>query len=447
MVAIGRSSHAYFFDGVSDSIIIPQGRFRKTGTGNPQGNNVSINVLEGSDDGTNINGKNDNVFIIETFVIPDCGGVIASRDNQFSLEMGTVDTPGPAKFSLATESSLGQSFITVTTAYDKSTRWDGIVFPQQDSGGIHDSFNRYDSGLDEATNLNFKNRPLYHVVAGLKKGKVFLNVNGVEVASQTVTEDTRVARSTGHVYVGGKGGEFRGAIEALHMTSQYNDEMLLPQIPIKTTSSTALFRFEEPIDIIEESYSFSAFTAASDGTTTTLTIPAADAQALIARLTGKAYDSSSPTTDFRASPYSMGNYKITDYYSTPTSPTTIASAHTPYNLMINPGAVNRNSHKPNQSPPERVRLHSINGSTGVITVSSIHIDFVNGTNGLRGLLHSRTADVDNYFVVVGADLLIDNGTGKPYQPPHYGTQIFDKTGQMTVDESDFEEKKPTCTPA
>ena len=438
MVAIGRSSHAYFFDGVSDSIIIPQGRFKKTGTGNPQGNNVSINVLEGSDDETNINGKNDNVFIIETFVIPDCGGIIASRDNQFTLEMGTVDTPGPAKFSLATESSLGQSFITVTTAYDKSTRWDGIVFPQQDSGGIHDSFNRYDSGLDEATNLNFKNRPLYHVVAGLKKGKVFLNVNGVEVASQTVTEDTRVARSTGHVYVGGKGGEFRGAIEALHMTSQYNDEMLLPQIPIKTTSSTALFRFEEPIDIIEESYSFSAFTAASDGTTTTLTIPAADAQALIARLTGKAYDSSSPTTDFRASPYSMGNYKITDYYSTPTSPTTIASAHTPYNLMINPGAVNRNSHKPNQSPPERVRLHSINGSTGVITVSSIHIDFVNGTNGLRGLLHSRTADVDNYFVVIGADLLIDNGTGKPYQPPHYGTQIFDKTGQMTVDESDFE---------
>lgn len=438
MVAIGRSSHAYFFDGVSDSIIIPQGRFRKTGTGNPQGNNVSINVLEGSDDETNINGKNDNVFIIETFVIPDCGGIIASRDNQFTLEMGTVDTPGPAKFSLATESSLGQSFITVTTAYDKSTRWDGIVFPQQDSGGIHDSFNRYDSGLDEATNLNFKNRPLYHVVAGLKKGKVFLNVNGVEVASQTVTEDTRVARSTGHVYVGGKGGEFRGAIEALHMTSQYNDEMLLPQIPIKTTSSTALFRFEEPIDIIEESYSFSAFTAASDGTTTTLTIPAADAQALIARLTGKAYDSSSPTTDFRASPYSMGNYKITDYYSTPTSPTTIASAHTPYNLLINPGAVNRNSHKPNQSPPERVRLHSINGSTGVITVSSIHIDFVNGTNGLRGLLHSRTADVDNYFVVIGADLLIDNGTGKPYQPPHYGTQIFDKTGQMTVDESDFE---------
>ena len=57
---------------------------------------------------------------------------------------------------------------------------------------------------------------------------------------------------------------------------------------------------------------------------------------------------------------------------------------------------------------------------------------------MRGFLHSRTTDVDNYFVVVGADLLIDNGTGKPYQPPHYGTQIFDKTGQMVIDESDIE---------
>ena len=438
MVAIGRSSHAYFFDGVSDSIIVPQGRFRKTGTGNAQGNNVSVKTLDGSDDRTNITGKNDTEFIIETFVIPDCGGVIAFREGQFSLEMGTVDTPGPAVFTLNTESIQGPSFIKLTTAFDATTRWDGIVYPQQVSGGIHDTYNRYDSSLDEATNLNFNNRPLYHVVAGLLKNKVFLSVNGEIVASQSVPDSTVVARSTDHVYIGGKGGEFRGAIEALHMTSNFTEEMLLPHIPVKTPASSALFRFEEPIDIIEESYSFTAFTAASDGTTTTLTIPAADAQALIARLTGKAYDSSSPTTDFRATPYSMGNYKVTDYYTTPSTPSTIATAHTPYNLLINPGAVNRNSHKPNQSPPERVRLHSINGSTGVITVSSIHIDFVNGTNGLRGLLHSRTADVDNYFVVIGADLLIDNGTGKPYQPPHYGTQIFDKTGQMTIDESSFE---------
>ena len=38
MVAIGRSSHAFFFDGVSDSVIIPQGRFTKTGVKDADGN-------------------------------------------------------------------------------------------------------------------------------------------------------------------------------------------------------------------------------------------------------------------------------------------------------------------------------------------------------------------------------------------------------------------------
>ena len=31
MVAIGRTSHAFFFDGVTDSIIVPQGRFTSVG--------------------------------------------------------------------------------------------------------------------------------------------------------------------------------------------------------------------------------------------------------------------------------------------------------------------------------------------------------------------------------------------------------------------------------
>ena len=202
------------------------------------------------------------------------------------------------------------------------------------------------------------------------------------------------------------------------------------------------------MDIIEETYtitalgsdsstdSLSPYSAASDGTTTTITIAATDAQALIARLTGKPYDSTSVTTTFTATPYSMGNYKVNDFVTTPGTEATLAIPHTPYNLLINPGAINRNTQKPNASPPERARIESINGSTGVITVSSIHIDF-NISGGKRGLLHSRTANVDDYFVIINADLLIDNGTGKPYQPPHYGSQIFDKTGQMVLDESDF----------
>ena len=48
MVAIGRSSHAFFFDGVSDSVIIPQGEFTSTGVEDGAGSKVMTKTLQGS---------------------------------------------------------------------------------------------------------------------------------------------------------------------------------------------------------------------------------------------------------------------------------------------------------------------------------------------------------------------------------------------------------------
>jgi len=436
MVAIGRTSHAYFFDGVSDSIIIPQSRFNSTGV-ERNDNKLPLSTLSDIELENTIGSISNADFTIEAWVIPDCGGIVAKRDGQFTLEIGTVDTAGPAKFTLFMETGVGVQAIEVTSATPESNRWKGTVFPSQEFGGIHESYNRFNtSSYGEASGLNFKNRPLYHVVGTCINNSIELYVNNVLIAKETVPDFYRISDTNGHVYLGGKGGEFRGAIESIHFSNSAGSNIFSNEAPTLGDTSTGMYRFEEPLDIVETVYTMNAVTAASNGSTTTITIGASDAQSLIAKLTGKAYDSSSPTTDFTASPYSMGKYEVKDFYSTPGTSATLSIAHTPYNLLINAGSLNRNTFKPNQKPPERVRLHSINGSSGVITISSIHVDFVNGTDGLRGLLHSRTADIDNYFVVVGADLLVDNGTGKPYQPPHYGTQIFDKTGQMVLDESE-----------
>lgn len=436
MVAIGRTSHAYFFDGVSDSIIIPQSRFNSTGV-ERNDNKLALSTLSDIELENTIGSISNADFTIEAWVIPDCGGIVAKRDGQFTLEIGTVDTAGPAKFTLFMETGVGVQAIEVTSATPESNRWKGTVFPSQEFGGIHESYNRFNtSSYGEASGLNFKNRPLYHVVGTCINNSIELYVNNVLIAKETVPDFYRISDTNGHVYLGGKGGEFRGAIESIHFSNSAGSNIFSNEAPTLGGASTGMYRFEEPLDIVETVYTMNAVTAASNGSTTTITIGASDAQSLIAKLTGKAYDSSSPIATFTDSPYSMGNYKVNDFYSTPGTSATLAVAHTPYNLLINAGSLNRNTFKPNQKPPERVRLHSINGSSGVITISSIHVDFVNGTNGLRGLLHSRTADIDNYFVVVGADLLVDNGTGKPYQPPHYGTQIFDKTGQMVLDESE-----------
>ena len=138
---------------------------------------------------------------------------------------------------------------------------------------------------NDATNLNFKHRGLYHIVAGVSPSLVSLYINGEAVASQKITKDTSIRDSTEHVYIGGKGGEFRGAIESIHFNSSFDQEMALASVPVNSDTTTGMYRFEEPLDIIEESYNFNAFTVASAGTTTTITVAAADAQALIARLT------------------------------------------------------------------------------------------------------------------------------------------------------------------
>ena len=438
MVAIGRTSHAFFFDGVSDSIVIPQSRFASTGV--HRGSvKTPITTLGEQELQSSITATEFSDFVIEAWVIPDCGGTVVEREGQFRITLGTIDTAGPATFQLMFRTPTGDKNLALSSAIDLTTRYDGIVFPSQEINGIHDSYNRFDtSTYGEATSLNFKHRPLYHVVCAYSNGLMEMYVNGERIAFETIPPSYRPKPVDGHIYVGGKGGQFRGAIEALHFSDSTGGNIFAPEMPTMTDSTTGMYRFEEPLDIVETVYSMNAVTAATDGSTTTFTIATADAQSLIAKLTGKAYDSSSPIATFTDSPYSMGKYKVNDLYTTPASPTTFSVAHTPYNLLINAGAINQNTFKPNQKPPERVRLHSIDGSNGTVTISSIHVDFVNGTNGLRGLLHSRTADVDNYFVVVNADLLIDNGTGRPYQPPHYGSQIFDRTGQMVLDESEHE---------
>ena len=445
MVAIGRSSHAFFFDGVSDSIIIPQGRFTDVGQDTPEGVKISQPILgktpHSTGDYTTVNRKQDGSFSIEAWIIPDCGGIVAHREGQFTLSVGDVDTPGPAKFTVVVEGETGKEGLVLSTAIEVVGRYEGTVYPTQEVGGIHDSYNRFDLGnLAEATDLNKTHRPLMHIYAGVSKEDAFLFVNGQMMAKSKLPENGRIVRSTEHIYIGGKGGEFRGTMESIHFSSRFAAQNSQSIAPLVNENTTGLYRFEEPLDFVKDTYDVNAFTALADGTTTTITIDTADAQTLISKLTGKAYDALLPTVDFLSSPFSMGSYEVLDYVTTPGTANKMNVKHTPYNLLINPGSINPLTKKPNLSPPERVRLHSIDGSTGNLVVSSIHVDFTIVSpfgNALRGLLHSRTTDIDNTFVVIGADLLIDNGTGKPYQPPHYGSQVFDRTGQMVLDESNM----------
>ena len=443
MPAVLKTNHALLFDGVTDSVIIPQGLHSKVGNDDASGNRSAGDIVGDSADGGRgpsiVGDIFRNTIVVEAWVTPDCGGVIVSKDDQFKLEMGTVDTPGPAIFSVVLESSSNISEFRVTTASLTSTGYSGTVYPTPDFNAITDSYNRFDSNKDDGTTLNLSHRPLYHVVGAVESGFIRLYVNGLIMAQEKIPFGTTINQSNNHVYVGGKGGQFRGVIESLHISNNFESEMLSANPPLVQDSTALLYRFEEPINPIAGEYDISSIGSASN--LSTITISTTDAATLATALTGNTVTSG--TINFTESPYSSGNYTVFDNVTgAGASPTTRSIPHVPYNLLINPGAINRKTKKPNQSPPERVRLHNINVSTGVMLVSSIHLDFATSAtgDGLRPVLHSRSAATgDDYFVVVAADLLIENGSGRPFQPPHLATQLIDRTGQMILDEGPFEQ--------
>ena len=124
-----------------------------------------------------------------------------------------------------------------------------------------------------------------------------------------------------HVYIGGKGGEFRGVIEGIHVSSSFNNEMITRNPSMVGDKTVSLYRFEEPISPLSGVYTISSIDSTytdaglTENDLTAITIPSADAQSLANALTGKTITDT--YVDFTVSPYSTGNYSVIDRYSTP----------------------------------------------------------------------------------------------------------------------------------
>ena len=444
MSVLSRTNHAFFLDGVSDSIIVPDTTF-SVAKKNSQGNDSVMHLLSDNNDDPALSitsGLYSREIAIEAWVMPDCGGTVIEKEGQFKLTVGTVDTPGPATFSVYLNNGGDTEYHEISTASRTSTGYEGTVYPASDFGGIHDSYNRFDtSTYGIATDLNRNNRQLLHIIATVRQKAIQLYVNGDLMASKSlIDKPLTMSKSNSNIFIGGKGGEFRGVMESIHIKAGFRDSMKNAKSPLKDDTSMLLYRFEEPIAPIETEFNFSAISGLHTSTSLgTITMTTTDVATLVRALTGKTATSANFPTgsiDFTATPFSSGKYTVTH----PSSGEKYIP-HVPYNLLINPNSIDQKTRKPNGKPPERVRLHSINSMFGTptLTVSSIHLDHTRGAanDGLMGVLSTdRTADSDAYFVVVGADLLVDSGSGRPHQPPHFSTQMIDRTGQMVIDESD-----------
>ena len=415
MGVIGQTSHALFFNGVSDSVVCPQGNFVKTGHKRELNGSIarsSAPVLQDGDGHrfANFNNQSLSSFTVEAWVSPDCGGVIASKEGLFELRMGTVDAPGIASFKVQLTNNIS---VIAASANNYPT-----------SAG---------SFISNNVGYNAGQRELYHISGEFNGEQVKLYVNGELMASHKMNKKYTCNINDQDLFIGGKGGEYRGYIESVHWKSDVSTLETRAKPCMLSNSTIGLWRFEEPVSVDETTFYATSNITAGD---TAITIGATACQTLYETVSGK--------SDTLASDYtleSLGNYQVANAAHSGGAQV-ISVAHTPFNLIINPTATDVLTGLPNGTPPERVRLKQIK-TNGTIVVESIHLDFgASSDTGSRGVLHSRTAfhsgnnlANDSAMVLVRSDLLIDSESGKPFQRLGTGSQAIDRTGAMVIDES------------
>ena len=376
MTVIANSNKAFFFNGVTDSIIVPQGTFSRVGRATPEGQYDIRGILNSSSKGGDVSitsGKFGSELTIETWVMPDRGGVVLEKEGLLSLKVGEIHEAAPIEFKIFLHNGVSLERHVISTGDHNGTRYVGNIYPLSTLNGMHDK---------NETDLNRNHRPLMQVVASFNSGKIQIYVNGVLMAEKTLPNaEYRIPDNQNNLYIGGKGGKFRGVLESLHIKNSFDNSIFTRNAPSKDKNTLLLYRFEEPISTFDDVYTTDVSASTGD---TVVSTSVANATAIAAKLLGT--NVTSGTITFTDSPYSSGNYKVMQ--STSTGTTSHDVPHVPYNLLMNPSGVDRLTKKPSNKPPERLRIQSINLTNGDITVKSIHLDFDAGNNGQRGILHT-----------------------------------------------------------
>lgn len=429
MTVIGKTTHSLFFNGVSDSIVCPMHEFTSTGVklsvGAEDARSSRPLVGERGEEKSYHSPRTSMVssFSVEAWIRPDCGGVVASKEGLFKLTVGSVGSPGPAAFTVATRTRKGDvRTYTARSAQKVSGSFSGIIYPTAGQSFVSNN-----------TELSKGGRELLHVVGMFTQRRISIYINGQLVAATKVSSGTLCEISNSDLYIGGRGGEYRGHIEAIHWRRDIDEDSISVQPFVRKSSTIGLWRFEEPVEIDETEFYIKSSVAAGD---TTLTLDSTQTQSLYEIISGKS-DTLSGTYNVP----SLGKYRVVSATKTG-GLGVIQVEHTTTNLLINPTSTDVKTGKPNSKPPERVRLKSIS-STGTITVESIHLDFDKSPDsGAQGVLHARTAfdstnnlANDSTIVLLRSDLLLDPGTGRPLQPPGLGSQAIDRNGMTAIDES------------
>ena len=197
MSVLGKTSHGLFFNGVTDSIICPSSIDSSSSVKVSSSSRSSGNLVGPTNDSQtnkNVLGHTLDSFSIEAWVLPDCGGVVASKDGLFELSIGSVGAPAPASFSVTVQSDAGKpTTLTASSANANiSSGYTGVIYPTPNH-----------SVLTNNTDVDRHTRELLHVAGVFNNNRVILLVNGTVVASIKTESGAHCGYTDSDLYIGG----------------------------------------------------------------------------------------------------------------------------------------------------------------------------------------------------------------------------------------------------
>jgi len=256
-------SQAIRFNGFTDGMVVPTGAFRESGVDlyaashtEKTGGTNKVSSYNSDDPKVGLrhipnegNGLNNMIgpFTIEAFIIPDAGGVVVHKEGCYTLSYGSPATNGKAVFSVLTRGATG-----TTNGEQVETPYNIPVIlnpPVGEAQGI------YDAGADGIANtrrhdLDLPEQPLTYLNAQFTGTDIRLHINGDLVVMQDFGgEERTIQSSSSDLFIGGKGGEFRGIIESVRISRGVIKPKLEPLS--KTPDTMGLWDFEDEDDIPE----------------------------------------------------------------------------------------------------------------------------------------------------------------------------------------------------
>ena len=445
-------------NGLTDGLVVPTGKFREAGFDlRPKEFSASIKSTKSHATKTgrmHIESPSNplnairGAFTIDAYVIPDYGGVIVEKPGSFRLKYGEPFSNGKMIFEVHTADRP----YTLSTAFDVSVK-------TSSNSGVYSS----SSNAHRPQDITTGQQGLVLVTAQYTQDELKCYINGDLVADLNLGgEGKLLQQSSSDIFIGGRGGEFRGIIESIRINQSIDTPSIEPLV--KTENTFGLWQFDDEYDVPEVYFFDNARPGAThqgrDGPTThdgLLDVP----------MVGIGYDFN--TTHFKIRDYSANPGGPTDRYTAleklaaltqgipleevkdqtwysstldltdqdyftgvsstvlnavinhaGTSPTTgIITPPDSQNVRFAGNVVLATSSSSTLNPSvnrvERIRITGLDFANNRVNCTSVHLanDAANGTIDnlptTQGHIFSHTDNTPVYFTLGKADLLIDPG--------------------------------------